>query len=324
MSPTSYLAAPPRVARKNIASGTLLVAVIDIGSNSTRLMLAEVDGRRLEEVDRRTTVTRLAEGVDASGRLAAEAVERTADVIGGYAEAIAAAKPERVVTLATSAVRDAANGTEFRDLLRDRFGVDLRIIGGDEEARLTFAGATANRGAGDGPALVIDVGGGSTELVAGLPGGDPAFFVSTQAGAVRQSERHLHDDPPTDAQLASLRDDAFRILGAAVPQRVEVGFGIAVAGTPTSLAAIDQELDPYDPARVHGYRLSVDAAERIFHRLAALPLAERREVTGLDPARAPTIVAGAAILIEAARLFGLHELEVSEADILHGAALTSP
>ena len=299
------------------------VAVVDIGSNSTRLMLAEVDRGRVEEIDRRTTVTRLAEGVDATGRLADAAIERTAEVIGGYAEAIAAAGPERVVALATSAVRDAANGDAFRALLRERFGLDVRVIAGEEEGRLTFAGATAERGAADGTALVIDVGGGSTELVAGVAGSQPAFFVSTQAGAVRQTERHLHDDPPTPAQLDELRLDARRILAAAVPDPPEVAAGIAVAGTPTSLAAIDQRLDPYDPARVHGYRIALECCEAILAALASVPLEERRRTTGLDPARAPTIVAGAAILIEAARLFRLDELEVSEADILHGAALTA-
>ena len=300
------------------------VAVVDLGSNSTRMMLAEVTGARVEEIDRRTTVTRLAEGVDATGRLAEAAIDRTAVVLGEYAGAIAAGNPERTVGLATSAMRDAANGEEFRAQVFDRFGLDLRIIGGDEEGRLTFLGATTGRGASEGAVLVIDVGGGSTELVAGIPGCDPAFFVSTQVGAVRQTERHLGADPPEPEQLEALRADARGVLAAATgAARLPVAAGIAVAGTPTSLAAIDQALDPYDPARVHGYRLSLDAAERILARLAAVPLDERRGITGLDPARAPTIVAGTAILIEAARLFGLGELEVSEADILHGAAIAA-
>lgn len=299
------------------------VAVVDIGSNSTRLMVAEVADGRVEELDRRATVTRLAEGVDATGRLGEQAIERTAGVLAGYAEAIAAAEPERVIALATSAVRDAANGDGFLALLRERFGLEVRTIGGDEEGRLTFLGATAERGPGEETALVIDVGGGSTELVAGEAGRDPALFVSTQAGAVRQTERHLHDDPPTAAQLDELRDDVRGILAGAVPDRPEVALGIAVAGTPTSLAAIDQRLAPYDPGKVHGYRIGLDGCERILAELAAVPLEERRRTTGLDPNRAPTIVAGAAILIEAARLFRLDELEVSEADILHGAALTA-
>ena len=299
------------------------VAVVDIGSNSTRLLLAEVRDGAVEERDRRTTVTRLAQGVDATGRLADDAVERTTEVLASYAEAITAAEPERVVALATSAVRDASNGDEFRAQVSERFGLDLRIIEGDEEGRLTFLGATSGRGAGEGAVLVIDVGGGSTELVAGTPGSEPRFFVSTQVGAVRQTERHLHDDPPAPDQLRALRDEAARTMAAAVPPGLDVVTGIAVAGTPTSLAAIDQRLDPYDPEKVHGYRLTVASGERILAELAAVPLEERRRVTGLDPNRAPTIVAGAAILIEAARLFGLAELEVSEADILHGAALTA-
>ena len=299
------------------------VAVVDLGSNSTRLMVAEVGNGTVEELDRRTTVTRLAHGVDAGGRLDADAVERTTSVLADYARAIEAAEPERVVALGTSALRDAADGEDFRVQLRDRFGLDLRIIGGDEEARLTFLGATTGRGAGEGSTLVIDVGGGSSELVAGIPGTDPAFFVSTQIGAVRQTERHLHDDPPTAEQLRELRHDVSTTFAAVAVQNLDVATGIAVAGTPTSLAAIDQRLDPYDPERVHGYRLTTAAAERILAELAAVPLDERRRVTGLDPNRAPTIVAGAAILIEAARLFRLDEVEVSEADILHGAALTA-
>lgn len=299
------------------------VAVVDLGSNSTRLLLGEVREGHVVEHDRRTTVTRLAERVDATGRLDDGAIERTAGVLAGYAEAIEAAAPDRVIALATSAVRDAANGEEFRALVRQHFGLDLRVIGGDEEGRLTFLGATADRGAEEGVILVIDVGGGSTELVAGVAGVDPAFFVSTQIGAVRQTERHLHDDPPTDDQLRELRGAVRGALAEIAPPNLDVAAGIAVAGTPTSLAAIDQRLDPYDPAKVDGYRLALPAAERILAELASVPLEERRRITGLDPARAPTIVAGTAILIEAARVFSLDELEVSEADILHGAALTA-
>ena len=299
------------------------VAVVDLGSNSSRLLLCEVRDGRVEENDRRTTVTRLAQGVDSTGRLDDAAIERTADVLAGYADAIGDAKPDRVVALATSAVRDAANGDDFRKLVRDRFGLDLRIIGGDEEARLTFLGATTGRGAEGGSILVIDVGGGSTELVAGTAGHEPAFFVSTQVGAVRQTERHLHDDPPRADQLAELRAEVRRTFTDVAAPAPQVATCIAVAGTPTSLAAIDQRLDPYDPEKVDGYRLATAAAERILGALASIPLAERRRVAGLDPARAPTIVAGAAILIEAARAFSLAEVEVSEADILHGAALAA-
>ncbi len=219
-------------------------------------------------------------------------------------------------------MRDAENGPAFRDEIHARFDIDARTISGDEEARLTFLGATAGRADGS-ETLVIDIGGGSTEYVTGHPGADPDFHVSTRMGSVRQTERHLAQDPPTAEQLEALAADARAIVEADVPAEVRerVRQGIAVAGTATSLAAIDQRLDPYDPERVHGYQLSRDACEAMLARLAALPVAERREVTGLHPDRAPTIVAGVGILLESLRVFGLDRIEVSESDILHGAAL---
>ncbi len=343
MSPTSYLAAPPRVAVSNLASATRWVkrkptgaiepydplvparriAVADLGSNTTRLLIADVGDGTVAELDRRTEITALGRGVDGRGRLDDESIERVVEALAGYREAIDAAGVERTVAVATSAVRDAANGDDFRAHLRERFALDVQTITGEEEARLTFLGATSRRAPGVDPVIVIDVGGGSTELVIGIAGEEPTFVVSTQAGAVRQTDRHLHDDPPSDEGLAALRDDVATILTEAVPPalRGSVATGIAVAGTATSLAAIDQELDPYDPERVEGYELGLEACERMLAMLAALPLEERREVTGLEPKRAPTIVAGAAILIEALRAFELRALVVSEADILHGAAL---
>jgi len=159
--------------------------------------------------------------------------------------------------------------------------------------------------------------------VAGHPGRDPDFHVSTRMGSVRHTERHLHGDPPAAEELAALADDARSIVEADVPAEVRdrVDAGIAVAGTATSLAAIDQQLDPYDPERVHGYRLSRASCEALLERLARLTVAQRREVPGLHPDRAPTIVAGAGILLESMRACGLDEIEVSERDILHGAAL---
>ena len=298
------------------------VAVVDLGTNSTRLLVADVESGRLEELDRRTDVTRLGEGVDASGRLGDAAVERVLATLESYREAIEAA--ETRVAVATSAVRDAANGEEFRAQLHERFGLDARTISGDEEARLTFLGATSGRPPG-GETLVLDIGGGSTEYVTGVPGAAPDFHVSTRAGSVRQTERHLSADPPPPDQLSAVAEEVRGIVESEVPAalRAATTRGIAVAGTATSFAAVDQELEPYDPARVHGYALSLAAAERILARLAALPLEERRRVAGLNPGRAPTIVAGAVILVESMRAFGLDCMEVSEADILHGAALTA-
>ena len=301
------------------------VAVIDMGSNSTRLLVADVDSGHVRELTRDTRITRLAQGVDATGELAAGAIDRVLAALSDYRAEIDRLGAERVTAVATSAVRDAANGPEFLATLRERFAIDARTLSGDEEARLTFLGATAARPPGGDPALVLDIGGGSTEFVVGLPGEAPRFHVSTQAGAVRQTERHVTADPPPPDDLQQLAAEVREIIGAAVPEdlRRSTGAGIAVAGTATSVAAIDQELEPYDPDRVHGYVLSLAGCERALATLAALPEAERREVRGLHPDRAPTIVAGVVILIEAMRAFGLEAMETSEADILHGAALSS-
>jgi exopolyphosphatase/guanosine-5'-triphosphate,3'-diphosphate pyrophosphatase len=298
------------------------VAVVDIGTNSTRLLVAEVAGGRLvEEHVRETEITRLGEGVDGAGRLSPSAMERVFETCGRYREAIDAAGPDRVVAVLTSAVRDAANGEAFRDELRRRFGFDARTISGEREARLTYRGATSRRGREE-PVLVLDIGGGSTELVVGA-GEQVEFHVSTQIGSVRFTERYLEEDPPASDALASCREAMRAGLEAAVPARVRArpDEGIAVAGTPTSFAAIDLRLEPYDRDRVHGHVLMRESCERILRRLAALPLEERRRVPGLHPERAPTIVAGGLILAETISVFGLDAIEVSERDILEGAAL---
>ena len=285
------------------------VAVIDIGTNTTRLLVAEVEDGQVVELERRTTITRLGQGVDATGRLAQEAMDRVAEAIAVYREVIDRLGSERVVALATSAMRDAENGSEFREYLKQRFGIEAHTISGDEEARLSFLGATSAR-KDDGETVVIDIGGGSTEYVVGRPGRDPEFHTSTQMGSVRHTERFLHSDPPTHQELTQLA----AAVGETVPD-VAVEQGIAVAGTSTSLAAID------GADEVHAYRLSLATCERLVARLAAMPLEERRRVEGLHPDRAPTIVAGAVILTESIRALGLQEVEVSVADILHGAAL---
>jgi exopolyphosphatase / guanosine-5'-triphosphate,3'-diphosphate pyrophosphatase len=299
------------------------IAVVDLGTNSTRLLVAEVRGTTLTELERATNVTRLGEGVDSTNRLSEAAMERVRAVCAEYRNAIERLGAERVVAVATSAFRDAENGEEFRVELRERFGIDARTIPGGEEARLTFLGATSARPRGGGPLLVLDIGGGSTEVVVGTAGEEPAFRVSLRAGSVRQTERHLHEDPPPPDQVAACAQEIRALIAEEVPSevRAHTSAGIAVAGTATSLAAIDQELDPYDPERVHGYRLELGACERMLAMLAALPLERRRDLPGLHPDRAPTIVAGALILLEATRAFDLEAWEVSEWDILHGAAL---
>jgi exopolyphosphatase / guanosine-5'-triphosphate,3'-diphosphate pyrophosphatase len=300
------------------------VAVVDLGTNSTRLLVAEVRDGTVDELVRRTTVTRLGEGLEATGRLSDAATDRVRGALATYRELIDQHRADRVVAVATSAMRDAENGPAFRDEIHDSFGIDARTISGDEEARLTFLGATSGRLAGA-ETLVIDIGGGSTEYVVGQAGRDPDFHVSTRMGSVRHTERHLNGDPPTVAEVESLAADARAIVEQEVPSEVRerVEEGIAVAGTATSVAAIDQELDPYDPAKVHGYRLSRGACQRIVDRLAALTVEDRRHVTGLHPDRAPSIVAGAVILLQSMHVFGLGEVEISEADILHGAALSA-
>ncbi len=304
-------------------AGPVRVAVVDLGTNTTRLLVADVRDGAVAELDRRLDITRLGEGVDRRGRLGEAAVARVLEVLAGYRRAIDAAGADRTVALATSAVRDAANGEAFTALLRERFGLQARTITGEEEARLTFLGATSPRAPGDDPTLVIDVGGGSTELVIGAPGAEPTFSVSISAGSVRQSERHLHSDPPAAGELAALSKEVRGILEEAVPAglRGSVAAGIAVAGVATSLAAIEQGLEPYDPDRVDGHLLRLGASQHVLDRLAALRLAERREVRGLHPERAPTIVAGVAVQVEVMRAFDLDAVEVSEPDLLHGAAL---
>jgi exopolyphosphatase/guanosine-5'-triphosphate,3'-diphosphate pyrophosphatase len=302
------------------------IAVVDLGTNSTRLLVADVRDGEVVELERRTTVTRLGEGVDRTNRLADAAMERVSAACAEYREEIDRLGAERVVAVATSAFRDADNGEEFRRSLRERFSIDARTIPGDEEARLTFLGATSGRAGGSGgPVLVIDIGGGSTEYVVGSPGSAPDFRASSRAGSVRQTDRHIRADPPPPDQVEALATEVREIVEQDVPAetRADVRDGIAVAGTATSLAAIDQELDPYDPERVHGYRVELCACERMLAMLAGMPLERRRHVPGLNPDRAPTIVAGAVILVESMRAFGLDSVEISEADILHGAALAS-
>jgi exopolyphosphatase/guanosine-5'-triphosphate,3'-diphosphate pyrophosphatase len=299
-------------------------AVVDIGTNSTRLLIADVADGRVEDVlERRTEITRLGAGVDADGHLSEEAMGRVYAVLDRYRELIDRHATEDAVAVLTSAVRDAANGGEFADAVRDRWGIRPFVLSGDDEARLTFLGATSERDPDDAtPTLVIDIGGGSTEYVIGT-GREMSFHVSNQAGVVRQTERHLHTDPPTADELSALAADARQILTGGVPEawRGAVGHAIAVAGTATSLASIAQELEPYDPDRVEGYVVSVGECRRILERLSALTLPERRQVKGLHPDRAPTIVAGVIILLETLDLFGLEQAEVSEHDILRGAAL---
>ncbi len=293
------------------------VGAVDMGTNSTRLLVADVEGTDLAEIERLLRITRLGDRVDADGRLADAAMERVHGVLEEYAARARELDAEHVLATATSAVRDAANGREFLDAVERRHGFETRLLSGREEGGLTYRGVTSRFAAGPGT-LVCDIGGGSTELVLGGPDGvDDA--VSLDIGCVRMSERCLRSDPPGDDEIAVLREAVTALLPRELTSRAAVLVG--VAGTVTTLATIDRGLDREIPEEIDGHRLAPETVEALLRRLAALPLAGRREVRGLMPERAPTIVAGAAIAAEVLRATGAPEMVVSERDILHGAAL---
>jgi exopolyphosphatase/guanosine-5'-triphosphate,3'-diphosphate pyrophosphatase len=300
-------------------------AVVDIGTNSTRLLVADVDpaGGAVRDLHRESRVTRLGDGVDAGGSLGEEAMQRVFAALADYRAAMDELGVQRNMAVLTSAVRDASNGADFTERVRSQFGLDAQVLSGDEEAQLTFLGAMSD-GNGDSavPTVVIDIGGGSTEFIVGS-GRMASFHASVQAGVLRMSERHIHSDPPAPAELQALAADTRAIFLAGLPpeQRAGIERAIAVAGTATSAAAIDQELDPYDPERVHGYPLLLATVELLIARLADMSEGRRRQVVGLHPDRAPTIVAGMILLEEAMKAFGLDRVEVSEHDILRGGTL---
>jgi exopolyphosphatase/guanosine-5'-triphosphate,3'-diphosphate pyrophosphatase len=279
------------------------VAAVDLGTNSTRLLVADVEDGRIEEVARRLTITRLGEGVDERGRLLPVPIARVRNVLSEFRREVESLGVERVLAVATSAVRDAENGEPFLGEVGWSYGFATRLLDGAEEAALTFLGVTAAGQLAAGT-LVLDVGGGSTEL--SIDGRDA---VSLDVGSVRLTERFGDD---VDAAAACVRG---------VLPHLEPLAAIGVAGTVTTLAALD--LGRYDPELVHGHRLSATTVESWVDRLAAMPLEERRRLPGLEPARAPVIVAGAVIVQEVLRAYDLGELEVSERDLLHGVALAA-
>jgi exopolyphosphatase/guanosine-5'-triphosphate,3'-diphosphate pyrophosphatase len=292
------------------------VAAIDLGTNSTRLLVADVDDGRIDELTRRVTITRLGEGVDERRRLLPLPQARVRNCLSEYRRELEALGAERTLVVATSAVRDAENGEAFLGEIEWSYGFVTRLLDGDEEARMAYAGVTAGRELSH-DTVIVDVGGGSTELVLGGPRGID-FRTSLDIGSVRLTERFLVSDPPADDELEA----AARAVRAALPA-LTPRTAIGVAGTVTTLAALDLGLAEYDPERVHGHRLSAGAVQRQLGRLAALPLRERRQVEGLEPERAPVIVSGAVIVREVLRAYGLDELEVSERDLLDGAALAA-
>jgi len=285
------------------------VGVVDLGTNSTRLLVADVRDGRVDEVARHTRITRLGEGVDERRKLLPLPIARVRNVLADYRRELDELGAERVLAVGTSAIRDAENGEAFLGEVEWSYGFATRLLAGEDEAELTRLGVTDGRVLDPG-ILVLDVGGGSTELITA------EARTSLDLGCVRLTERHLHSDPPAPDELERCAAEVRDTLPAIRPDDA-----IGVAGTVTTLAALDLELARYDPDRTHGHRISADGVQEQLDRLASLPLAERRELPALEPERAPVIVAGAVIVREVLARYGLGELEASERDILHGAAL---
>ena len=299
------------------------VAAVDLGTNSTRLLVADVDDGRTAELTRETRITRLGEGVDGRRRLLPLPIARVRNVLTDFRRTAEELGAERTLAIATSAIRDADNGEAFLGEIEWSYGFATRLLSGHDEALLTFRGVTAERDL-EAETVIVDLGGGSTELVAGGPNG-VRWHDSLDIGSVRLTERFLHSDPPTEGELTSCARAARELLAERVPEdvRAETAEAIGVAGTITSLAALDLDLAEYNAERVHGHVLAPTALHEQLHRLASVPLAERRELRPLEPERAPVIVAGAVIACEVVQFFGVSGLEVSERDILDGAALAA-
>jgi len=311
------------------------VAAIDCGTNSLRLLIADVDPKRhtLTDVERRMEIVRLGQGVDATGRLAPEALERTLRTLAEYALQISDAEATAVRMVATSATRDASNAAEFSRGVQEVLGVVPEVISGAEEARLSFTGATAELAAGPGdaaasipgpqpPYLVVDIGGGSTEFVVGGEPGTPLAAISVDVGCVRLTERHLHSDPPSVAEVQAASADIDRALdtvAAAVPVATAQTL-VGLAGSVTTVTAIALDLPVYDPLRTHHARLSAQLVHEVTTRLLSESRAQRATIGALHPGRVDVIGAGALILDRVLQRFGFAEMVTSEHDILDGIA----
>jgi exopolyphosphatase/guanosine-5'-triphosphate,3'-diphosphate pyrophosphatase len=300
------------------------VAVVDIGTNSTRLLVADVDGDRVtDELERHSEVTRLGTGVDANGALDDEAMGRVYKTLDEYRELIDRHGGERCLAVLTSAVRDAANGQEFARTVEEGYRLEPHILTGDDEARLTFLGATSERDPDDPtPTLVVDIGGGSTEMVIGSSH-EPTFHVSNQAGVVRQTERHLHGDPPTADEIQRAEAD-IRAALAEVAAEVPVGEAatlVGLAGSVTTVAAIALELPAYDAAAIHGSRIPVSAVRAVTAGLLTARRERRAAMPVMHPGRVDVIGAGSLVLRVVMDAFALDEVVVSEHDILDGIVL---
>jgi exopolyphosphatase/guanosine-5'-triphosphate,3'-diphosphate pyrophosphatase len=292
------------------------VAAVDLGTNSTRLLVADVEDGRLDEVARRLTITRLGEGVDERRRLLPVPIARVRNCLAEYRRELESLRAERTLCIATSSVRDADNGEAFLGEIEWSYGFTTRLLSGEEEAAMMIRGVTNGRPPLD-DVLVVDIGGGSTELVVANDG-EVSYATSLDVGCVRVTERFLSSDPPTRPELAA----AGGYVRSLLPE-LEAAATIGVAGTVTTLATLDLGDAEYDPKRTHGHRIPRASVEEQLERLAAMTTEERMAVPGVEPGRAPVIVAGIVVLREVMTVYGLDEVEVSERDVLHGAALAA-
>jgi exopolyphosphatase / guanosine-5'-triphosphate,3'-diphosphate pyrophosphatase len=299
------------------------VAAVDIGTNSTRLLVADVENGRIADVERDTQVTRLGEGVDERRRLHPVPIARVRNVLTDYRRTLELLGAERTLAIATSAIRDAENGEAFLGEVEWSYGFVTRLLSGHDEALMMFRGVTSEQALGEGT-MIVDIGGGSTELVACDPDG-VRWHDSLDVGSVRLTERFLRSDPPSRVELDDCAAAVRALLAERVPDEIRraTHTAIGVAGTITSLAGLALDLEEYDRERVHGFELSADALSEQLDRLASVPVEERRQMRPLDPARAPVIVAGAVIAREVLAFLGLDKLRISERDILDGAALAA-
>lgn len=302
------------------------VAAVDCGTNSIRLLVADLDlaASTLADVDRRMEIVRLGQGVDRSGRLAPDALQRTFAACDRYAEVVRETGAERVRFVATSASRDVENREEFAAGVRARLGVEPEVVTGDAEAALSFTGATRELGASDlpRPFLVVDIGGGSTELVLGEPGAEPEAARSVDVGCVRMTERHLHDDPPTVVQVAAARADveaAVRLAAETVPL-AKAQTLVGLAGSVTTVAAMALDLPSYLPDRIHHARIPADDVRLVADRLLAMTHEQRAALPFMHPGRVDVIGAGALVLAVLLDQVPVDEVVVSEHDILDGIA----
>lgn len=298
------------------------VAAIDCGTNSVRLLVAENGDDGLVDLDRRLILTRLGQGVDATGQFHPDALARTLAAFAEYAEVIDDLGVEKVRLVATSAARDASNRDEFFAGARERLGVDAEVISGDEEARLSFTGALTALPDVAAPALVMDIGGGSTELIVGSTGAPPsiAHGISLNIGSVRVRERFLADDPPSEAQIDGARQHIDGLLDGAGIDIAAVQTWIGVGGTATSLSALNQRLPAYDRAKVHGSTMTRVELHALTQRLLTSTVAQVKALPSMHPKRADVICAGALIADRVAARAGV-DLTISESDILDGLAL---